>query len=203
MFSEMIDRYDDRSKLYHGGLNLILGMAFTVAVPIIVFRDLIMNFLYTETTEGSIQSLSILLVAFLWKSSLFVTSALLTAHKMFKALTWLFALSVIVNITSNVVAIPIMKIIGASWATLASQVFVALGCLYFVHHKKLVNNFGKGYIRILLFGVLSVLLGILFTFVEIASSWMSFVVLLWALGVLYLLLNFNVITQLSREFQRR
>ena len=203
MFSEMDERFEDRSKLYHGGMSMILGMAFSIAIPVILYKDLIMNYLYLETTFSSIQALSILLIAFLWKSSLFITSALLTAHRLFKELTWLFAASVVVNIASNFVVIPTMGIVGASWATLASQVFVALGCLYFVHNKRLVTTDLKAYSKLLLFVGLSIFIGIVCSKVEISASWTSFIILLVGLGLLYLLMNFKLLAQLSREFKRR
>ncbi len=204
MFSELEQNISARESLYYGSLNMIVGMSLVVAFPLVLYRVEIMNLLYDSTTTGSIASLAILMLAFIFKSSLFVTSTLLTSSKKFTSLMVLFGTSIALNFGANLIMIPRIGIEGASWATCVSQFYIAIGCLFLCHHKDLIRIQWMIYGRIMAFGgmITAVFLFFFYRPNSISGWWMLFA-LTGVLGLLYVVVNRHQIAQLSGRITRR
>ena len=203
MFAELDDERQARTGLYYGSLNLIIGMSLIVAFPIILYRHDIMHVLYEATSSGAISSLGILMLAFIFKGSLFVTSTLLTATKAFRVLIILFSVSIVINFFANYFMIPRIGIEGASWATFVSQFFLAWGCLYLCHRKVAVPVKLLDYGRIVAFVGLVVIPFIYFDATATELDWRLIGGVILSFLILYLVLNFRQITQLSMRISRR
>ncbi len=203
MFSEAKSDRNRANMLYYSSMNMIIGLAIIVSVPLIFYRSSVMHALYVDVTEGSELSLAILLAAFIWKSVLFVSSALLTSAKRFLALGLVFSISILINVGVNYVCIPKLGIIGASWATLASQVFVAICCVALIHRYDLVIGRLRGYLTAMAILPIAAFIGYFMTqfsrFDMIPGLLLQFALL----GLLYLSLNYRLVAQLSRNAQRQ
>ena len=204
MFTELEKDVAARDKLYYGSLNMIIGMSLLIAIPLIIARTQVMNSLYDVTTVGAIQSLAWLLGAFILKSSLFVTSTLLTSAKRLDKLIRLCAIGIVLNFTVNYLLIPKMGIVGAAWATFATQILIAVGCLLLCHDKGLIVFEGKQYIKIIKFALPIVCIGYWIT-VGLTEKHLYLALGCFILvgGLYYLLLNHRQIAQLSSRITRR
>jgi len=203
MFSEMDDNMDGRQRLYYGSLSMIFGVSVLIAIPIIVCRVWIMESLYPTANADSIGALAILMVAFIFKGSLFVTSSLLTSLRRFRVLNILFILSIALNFITNYVLIPTHGIVGASVATLAAQFFLALGCIYLVHREVSLSVRLLIYIRILGFGIsVSVIFYALEHYLIISDHLWWVIGLTAAMGLTFVLMNYRLLAQLSNRLHR-
>ena len=203
MFSELDENRGARSDLYYGSLNLIVGMSLLVSFPIILYNSEIMHWLYTSTSSGAIASVAILMLAFIFKGSLFVTSTLLTSARAFRVLIILFGSSILLNFVANLVLIPRIGIEGASWATFMSQFYIALGCVYLCHNRSLIQIKWRDYARISGFGLLVMALFLLLYFQVWQYNWLMVSFLVLSLAILYLIMNHKQMAQLSKRISRR
>ena len=205
MFTELENDRFARDKLYYGSLNLIMGLALIIAVPMILASNDIMTILYPEeNSDGSIRSLALLVWAFVIKSSLFVTSTLLTSAKRLRRLIYLCAVGILINFVVNYVLIPSQGIAGASWATLTTQAFIAIGCIIICHSKGLVQLVFKHYTKIVIFAALMILALIYFQHNPIdGTPWFKLFILMLVAFSIFLAMNFNEVSQLSGRISRR
>ena len=204
MFTELENDVKARDRLYYGSLNMIVGMSLIIALPLVLAKSEIMNGLYEVTTAGSIASFALLLMAFIFKSTLFVTSTLLTSAKRFRVLIILFSISIGLNFGSNLILIPSMGIAGASWSTLITQFFIAVGCIWLCHGKGLVSLRIRDYVKMASFSIALLVVFVYYQYYSaVTVQWPALLVFVLVAGVIFILLNFKQIAQLSTRITRR
>lgn len=201
MFAELYDRREGRTVLFYGAFRLLTGLSVVLALTVIVLRDEVMT-IYDETTTSAIQTLGILCIAFVAKGSLYVTSTLLTAHRAFRSLYVVFLSAIACNFLLNLVLIPRYGIVGAAVSTMATQVLSAFACAWACHFLGFVRFDAKQYLKICLFAILSVLAFMGLQRWSPAMTWVSVLALACALGVVFLIVNRSLITQLSKRLVR-
>jgi O-antigen/teichoic acid export membrane protein len=97
-----------------------------VAVFGSVFASPLMHLRYAEHTELSSPAFAVLIWCFVAVSTTYVFGTLLTAAGDLKALNWMAACGMALNIGLNLVFIPRWQAMGAAWASLITQSLTAL-----------------------------------------------------------------------------
>ena len=147
MFSSMIAAGKPTNQLFIKSLDWIFAIEVIAVVPIWMFRNEIMGLLYEDTHISSGMILGILMVAFAFKATNFVSGSLLVAQEKLRNLTILLAATVLLNVSLNFILIPQQGAYGASLATLISQVIVGVGmfilCLRTIQFKNTIPSLLK------------------------------------------------------------
>ncbi len=104
----------------------IWACSAAVAAGCFLFRNDIMNTLYTGANTYSGDLLAWLMLSFPAVCTMYIFGALLTANGSMRQMNWLFAFSVIFNIICNWLLIPHFKALGSAYATLLTQSIVAI-----------------------------------------------------------------------------
>lgn len=126
MFSRMIKRGDDVAGLTGLAFRLMLAASLAVAVLGSVFATDIMQLRYAEHTDRSAPAFAVLIWCFVAVSTTYVFGTLLTAAGDLKALNWMAAAGMLLNIGLNLALIPRWQALGAAWASLITQGLMAL-----------------------------------------------------------------------------
>jgi len=137
MFSSMLKKKENVQLLVDMSFQLIMAGAITLAISVFFFREDIMFLLYDNATIYWTEVMQYLILSFIAIAGIYIYSTLLTANASLKKMNYLFAISIILNITLNFIFIQKMQAEGAAIATLGTQFFVLFGTMYFC--KKEVN----------------------------------------------------------------
>jgi O-antigen/teichoic acid export membrane protein len=181
IFSRMIKVGESIDSLLRFAFNLLFVVAFSFSIVVIFYREQIMELLYVNHSAESSMVLAILMVSFVFISSIYIFGTLLTANGSLRHLNIVSLLGVIINVFLNIILIPKYKVVGAALASLFTQLIVAslqmlLSCKTFAIKLNL-----KGVISFLVFTLSSIL--IVFVLRTFVSSWylgliLSFAVLI-------------------------
>jgi O-antigen/teichoic acid export membrane protein len=133
MFSTLLVNRNIRQlqSLLRLSLQLIWAGTVAVAVACFFFREELMLLMYPETATpyyGDVLAFIILtLVPF---SGIFIYSTLLTAHGSLKKMNRLFLMGILLNVTLNLLLIPVWKAVGAGISAFSTQTFVLAGMMF-------------------------------------------------------------------------
>jgi O-antigen/teichoic acid export membrane protein len=137
MFSYMISNNEDIRPLY----TLVGKWMFVLLSPLLAvvlfFGNDIITFLYTDYIAEKTRVLQLLMTASVLVCYAYIFGAMSMAADQIKSLIPVFILGLFVNITGNLIFIPIYGALGAAVVTLVTQGVVFLGQWYVV--KKYVN----------------------------------------------------------------
>ncbi|MBL8001043.1 MAG: oligosaccharide flippase family protein [Flavobacteriales bacterium] len=126
MFSRLIKQKDDLAPLTGLAFRLVLAGALAVAVAGSFHAQALMDLRYTEFTERSAPAFAVLIWCFTAVCTTYIFGTLLTASGDLKALNWMAACGMLLNIGLNLVLIPRYQALGAAWASLITQSLTAL-----------------------------------------------------------------------------
>jgi len=135
MFSRMIKRGDDVAGLTGLAIRLMLAASLAVAVMGSVFATDIMQLRYAEHTDRSAPAFAVLIWCFVAVSTTYVFGTLLTAAGDLKALNWMAAAGMLLNIGLNLALIPRWQALGAAWSSLITQGLTALVQVLIAHGR--------------------------------------------------------------------
>ncbi|MFW5820617.1 MAG: lipopolysaccharide biosynthesis protein, partial [Bacteroidota bacterium] len=126
IFSRMI-RFDEKiGEMVRLSYSLVFVPAVTLLAIAWFYHYPIINLLYDEETRYSSEVFKILISGYVFISSSYIFGTLLTANRSLKHLNILAALTVLINLSLNLLLIPLYKAKGAAMASLISQAFFAI-----------------------------------------------------------------------------
>ena len=126
MFARMIRRKENVNELVKFSSELMLVMAVIAGVNCYFFRTQIMHLLYHDSTTYWAEIFGWLMLNFIPMSSVYVFGTLLTAKGSLKILNYIALSGMVINVALNLFLIPNYGALGATFATLVTQFFVAI-----------------------------------------------------------------------------
>ncbi len=126
MFAGMIRRKENVNQLVKFSSELMLVMAVIAGVNCYFFRSEIMHLLYHDSNAYWAEIFGWLMLNFIPMSSIYVFGTLLTAKGSLKILNYIALSGMIINVGLNLFLIPVYGALGATFATLITQFFVAV-----------------------------------------------------------------------------
>ena len=128
-----VEMYSNRLKNFY---ILMAIIPITMAIPITLLAKPIILILFGS---GYLESVVILQI-YIWSSvGLFLGSAIsqyLISENLVKTIFWLNLLTMIINVTLNLILIPIFGIIGSAWATFISYLIIPVGVMVYEKFSK-------------------------------------------------------------------
>jgi O-antigen/teichoic acid export membrane protein len=119
--------------------SLALGMLLTpvgiIAVTMATFPGEILDLLYTSPVESAIHPYRILMITLIPVALTYIYSTMLTAAGLMRKLGMITAGAMALNITLNLLLIPLLSGTGAAAASLATQLLVAVLCIIAVQRS--------------------------------------------------------------------
>lgn len=116
-------RVDHLVKL---SFSILYVVSVTATVISVIYRHEIMDLLYHEHIEESAKLFPLLMGCFIAISTTYVFGSLLTANGNLKQLNFAAAFGMLVNIALNLVLIPKHGAYGSAWASLVTQMMMAV-----------------------------------------------------------------------------
>lgn len=159
MFSKMIKTGENTDDLIRIASSLLISVAVSVAMAGLFFNKEIIHLMYGDSPAISPLIFSILMFGYIFISLSYIYGTLLTANNSLKALNILAAVTVLINVSLNIVLIPQHKALGAAIASLASQSFYAISQAIIARRVLKVSLHVILYLRILLFAAVVLFTG--------------------------------------------
>lgn len=126
LFSKMLADRTDVSQIVRVSFALLLPLSVMVASISLFYSHQLMNLLYVHHIQQSADVFSVLMFSFVANTILFVFGTLLTANGSLAIQSKLMFVALILNVGLNLLLIPQYKALGAAWAGVITQGFVAL-----------------------------------------------------------------------------
>jgi len=147
MFSKMLKTGENTEELIRIAASLLLTVSVTAAVAGLFFNEEIIRLMYHQVELKSPAILSLLMGGFVFISVSYIYGTLLTANRNLKQLNTLAGITVVLNISLNLLLIPEFKAYGAAIASIISQGFYAVSQVIAAHKliplKPRLSLFGK------------------------------------------------------------
>jgi O-antigen/teichoic acid export membrane protein len=181
LFARMIADKSDISQIVRISLALLFPLSIMVAAVSFFYSSQLMNLLYVHHIQQSAIVFSILMFSFVANTILFVFGTLLTANGSVSLQNKLMFLALILNVGLNLLLIPQYKVIGAAWAGVITQGFVALAEM-FLAFKLISIKPGPRFLPTLLFFALVIFI-LTFGMQYLPVHWMIQISLIGIIGV--------------------
>jgi O-antigen/teichoic acid export membrane protein len=178
MFSRMLQQKENVNELVRTALPLLMVAGLSVACIAFYYNFEIIDLLYKAHAPYSSRIFSILMISFVFVSTSYLYGTLLTANHNLRQLNLVAALTVIINISLNLLLIPRHQALGAAISSLVSQGFFALTQL--VLSIRLLKIPANGDILIRLAAFLAI---------NLLSGYLSLLVPEWIPGLIILTLS--------------
>jgi O-antigen/teichoic acid export membrane protein len=133
MFSRLVGQRESLASLFDVGLRLIVIAAVCLALPVLFYHQVIMEWLYHYGDNYAGELLFILMTGYVFMSVAHIFGALLLAKGTIRPLNWLFFAGILINISLNIWLIPDLKAKGAAISTLITEVYVMVSMAVVVH----------------------------------------------------------------------
>ena len=183
LFSKMIKNNEDVRPLLGFAFRLLLTVALAASVACVAYRNQIMDLLYHAHSAESSAVLAIQMVSFVFISFVYIFGTLLTANGNLRHLNLISILGVSLNVLLNLILIPRYTVVGAAFASLATQLTMGvlqsiLSCRVFSVKVSL-----KGALQLALFVLFSI--GASLIIVHKANSWiLGFVIIIVSVAII-------------------
>ncbi len=135
IFAAMIRKNEDMRDLVKFSSELMFVLAIITAADCYFFRNEIMQMLYHNSTTYWSMIFGWLMINFIPMSSIYIFGTLLTAQGSLKILNIIALVGMLLNITLNLYLIPHYGALGATIATLITQVVAAAAHIIAAHKK--------------------------------------------------------------------
>jgi O-antigen/teichoic acid export membrane protein len=126
MFSRMIRQKQEVNGLVRIALPLLLTAGLSGAISCNFYKEDIIALLYDSHVDYSSGIFGWLMIAFLFVSTTYLYGTLLTANNNLRQLNIAAAITVVINVSLNLILIPRHQAQGAAIASLISQAFFAI-----------------------------------------------------------------------------
>lgn len=143
IFSKMFAQKEDIAFTVRTSVNIMMPIAFVIALVSVFWGDDMMQFLYHKASnqhDGLIFAL--LMCSFPAYCLMYIYSTLLTAKGNLALLNKISLVIVVFNLSLHALLIPAHQAIGAAWAVLATEWLVAALVIFFAHRQcELPHNY--------------------------------------------------------------
>ncbi|MCP4311084.1 MAG: oligosaccharide flippase family protein [Bacteroidetes bacterium] len=129
MFSRMIKLKEDVNDLVRLALPLLMVAGISLAISCNFYRTDILDLMYINPAAHSYTIFGILMIGFLFVSTSYIYGTLLTANNNLRQLNIVAGITVVINVSLNLVLIPRYQSVGAAVSSLSSQAFYAMAQL--------------------------------------------------------------------------
>ena len=178
MLSERIDV----SSLVRVSMSLLFPFAFMVAMVSLFYSKELMGLLYVNHIDQSAQVFSVLMFSFVSISIMFIFGSLLTANGSMRMLNRILIFALVINVVLNLILIPPYKALGATWAGIITQGFVAISEMI-IAIRIIPVKMGRKFIPALMsFGILIACFAYLARYVPV--NWMVQIIMIGLVGSL-------------------
>ena len=195
LFSRMLVDKIDVSQIVRVSLALLFPVSVMVAAVSLFYSTQLMDLLYTHHISQSADVFAILMFSFVANTILYVFGTLLTANGSVRVQNKLMFFALILNVGLNLLLIPQYKAIGAAWAGVITQGFVALVEMILAYKMIRIEPGTRFIPALLLFALVIFLLSSGMKFLPI--HWMIQIVLIGGIGsiliFLFRLLDFKTL----------
>jgi O-antigen/teichoic acid export membrane protein len=178
MFSRMIRQKQDLNGLVRIALPLLFTAGLSGALSCNFYKKDIIALLYDSHVSYSSGIFGWLMIGFLFASTTYLYGTLLTANNNLRQLNMAAALTVVINVTLNLILIPRYQALGAALASLASHGFFAITQWFLA--IRLLNISWNADIMIRLLG---------FLVINLALGYLSLLIPGWIPGFVLLLVS--------------
>lgn len=169
MFSRMMASNESPAELLSFSFRTLVGGAIMVAVIVDFYGEPVIELLYQQSTPYWSQVLRILFWAFPGVSTVYIYGTVLLAGGHLRIINILTFLTMLLNIGLNLFLIPEFKALGATWASIITQVLASVGMVYFAHRDLKIPFPFLDLLRMALLGIAVALVGLAFTY--LAFDW--------------------------------
>jgi O-antigen/teichoic acid export membrane protein len=177
MFSRMIRQKQDVNGLVRIALPLLLTAGLSGAISCNFYKKDIIALLYDSHVDYSSGIFGWLMIGFLFVSTTYLYGTLLTANNNLRQLNIAAGITVVINITLNLILIPRFEALGAAIASMVSQAFFAI--IQWLLAIRLLNISWNADIMIRLLGFLVINLAAAYL-LQLVPGWIPGFVLLLA-----------------------
>lgn len=132
IFSRIILKKKEVEDLLKLAFKILITGAVVLGLSCVVYADALLELRYGSVSEQSVQSFSALMLCFIAFCGTYLFGTLLTAKGNMKALNWLAAGGMLLNIVLNFILIPQYFAFGSAVASLITQLLTASAQLYLV-----------------------------------------------------------------------
>ena len=198
---KMLSEHVDVSPLVRVSMALLFPIAIMVAFISLFFSNELMGLLYVNHIEQSAEVFSVLMFSFVSISIMFIFGSLLTANGSMRILNRILVFALVINVVLNLLLIPPYKAIGATWAGIITQAFVAIAEMI-VAIRIIPLKMGAGFIpALMLFGLLIAVVTFMSRYIPL--NWVLQIVIVGFIGLLLALLlrliDFKTIRMLYKD----
>ena len=160
MFSRQLKAGQDVKPLFMQSFQMVWAGAWSAVAAIFFFRTEIASWLYAPEADAYWgEVLGYLMLNFIPISLLYVMGPLLLAQGAVRDMNKLYAISVVVNITLNLLLIPPLKALGAAYATGLTQFGVLAAQWWLLKRQGLISIQAGGVLKLTAFVAVALLLG--------------------------------------------
>ena len=188
MFSRMLKTGEHTRDLVRMAAGILLSVSIGVAIAGHFYKTDIITLLYHRVERHSDRIFGYLMISYVFIATSYIYGTLLTANRNLKQLNILALITVILNISLNLVLIPEFKALGAAWASMISQGFYAVSQVV-TAHRTLRLPLPKSFILQLLFFTMSSFAAGYAIRGFLDNRWLGFLLLCFILAALALLLR--------------
>jgi len=157
MFSRLIGKGEDVKPLVSSSFSLLFVISVMTTFSFVAYSSPIMSLLYKDAGNSSVSVFSILIAGFIPMSVSYIFGTLLTAKGMLKQLNYVALFSVVVNISLNLIVIPVFGAKGAAISCLVTQSISCILQIVLCHSAGLFGFQKSDILRYSCFILLSVL----------------------------------------------
>jgi O-antigen/teichoic acid export membrane protein len=125
IFASMLRQGEDIKPLLRFALSLLIPVTFTFALWCFFYRVPIMSILYVSSSQESFTVFATLMLTFIFVSISYIFGTLLTANGSLRHLNLIALTGAALNFFLNLFLIPKYSAVGAAFASLVTQAFIA------------------------------------------------------------------------------
>lgn len=198
MFSRMLKEKKDVYSLLQLSYKLIILPVILFIILSILYANQILDLLYHHTTHYSVLVFRVLILGLFATSTTYIFGTLLTANGNLKELNRMAAITMIINISLNLILIPHFKALGSAISSVTAQMFAAFYQIILAYK---ILKFKRNYAfvrQIIIFTLITFVLG--FIIHRIVWNWMSGFVIIGFIGVIMLLVTKSIDIKYFFEF---
>jgi O-antigen/teichoic acid export membrane protein len=133
LFSRMLKKEESTVELLSFSFRVLVGGAVMVAIILWFYAEPLISSLYTESTPYWSDVLRILFWAFPGVSAVYIYGTLLLAGGQLRIINIITFITMLLNIGLNLLLIPEYEALGATWASIVTQVISSVGMIYYAH----------------------------------------------------------------------
>jgi O-antigen/teichoic acid export membrane protein len=158
MFAKLLQAQTPVLPLARFSFQAIWVAAVTLSAACFAFREPIMHLLYIESNTYSADLLGWLMLSFPAVSTMYIFGCLLSANNTMRETNYLYGAGVVVNFSLNLFLIPHFHALGAAYATLFTQILIALGLVFLAYRTFLWQKDLFFILKISIFFILNTLI---------------------------------------------